>query len=193
MASVATQPTVLVPIAEGSEELEAVAIVDTLVRAGAAVTLAAVGSSTTVKCSRGVTLLADARLSDLRQVGAEFDCIALPGGMPGAQHCSDCQELVAMLKQHAKANKLLGAICAAPAVVLQPHGLCPAGAKVTCHPGFAAKLEQCSEDRVCVEGNLVTSRGPGTAVEFALTLVAKLFDEETAASVKGPMLVAPGL
>jgi 4-methyl-5(b-hydroxyethyl)-thiazole monophosphate biosynthesis len=160
------QKTVLVPVANGSEEIETVAIVDTLVRGGATVTLASVESTKECKMS---------------------------GGMPGAQTIASCEPFVAMLKEHAAAGKMYGAICAAPAVVLFPNGLIPEGAAATSHPGFASKMEGLSggysEERVVVAGKLVTSRGPGTAIEFALALVEMLFGTETAEKTKGPMLV----
>jgi protein deglycase len=117
--------------------------------------------------------------------------------MPGAKSIADCVAFVDMLKKHRDAGKLYGAICAAPAVCLAPHGLIPAGAKATSHPGFTEKLQEalgadrCSEDRVVVqaEHKLVTSRGPGTAIEFALALASLLFDEQKAKDVAGPMLV----
>jgi len=100
--------------------------------------------------------------------GTEFDCIAVPGGMPGAKTISESAAFIGMLKAHCAAGKLYGAICAAPAVCLAEHKLIPDGALATCHPGFAAKLAEaigssrCSEERVVVsaEHKFVTSRGP---------------------------------
>lgn len=185
------QKTVLVPVANGSEEIETVAIVDTLVRGGATVTLASVESTKECKMSRGIKITADTLLAEV--AGQSFDCIAVPGGMPGAQTIASCEPFVAMLKEHAAAGKMYGAICAAPAVVLFPNGLIPEGAAATSHPGFASKMEGLSggysEERVVVAGKLVTSRGPGTAIEFALALVEMLFGTETAEKTKGPMLV----
>ena len=109
--------------------------------------------------------------------------------MPGAKTIGECAAFIDMLKAHAAAGKVYGAICAAPAMALLPNGLVPNGATVTCHPGFADKFSQCSEDRVVVSGKLVTSRGPGTAIEFALELITQLIGAEKADAVKGPMLV----
>jgi len=178
--------TALVPVADGSEEIETVAIVDTLVRAGVTVTLASVTGAASVKCSRGVVLTADALIDDC--LAKEYDCIAVPGGMPGAKTIGECTKFVEMLKAHKEAGKVYGGICAAPAVVLLPNGLL-GSAPATCHPGFAKELENCSEERVVVDGKLVTSRGPGTAIEFALALTTLLLGAEKAESVKGPMLV----
>ena len=179
--------TALVPIATGSEEIEAVCIIDTLRRADVAVTVAAVGNDTSVVCSRGVVLTAETLIADL--AGHTFDLIALPGGMPGAKHLHDSPHLATLLRDHAVCGKLLGAICAAPAVVLLPLGLLD-GRAATCHPSFFAELaiDHRREDRVVIDGNLVTSRGPGTALEFALTLVAELLGPAARTAVSGPML-----
>ncbi len=179
---------VLVPIADGSEELEAVSIIDILRRAGARVTVASVGPLQ-ITASRGVRIVADC---GIEEVAAEsFDLIALPGGMPGCEHLRDSATLVALLKRQQEEGRLLGAICAAPVVVLQHHGLL-AGRRATAHPSVAGRLENraAGEKRVVVDGNLITSRGPGTAVEFALTLASRLFGEARARQVAEAMVVA---
>jgi len=177
---------VLVPIADGSEELEAVSIIDVLRRAGAAVTVASV-DSLQVTASRGVRIVADCWIDEV--AGESFDLIALPGGMPGSEHLRDSAPLLALLKRQQEEGRLLAAICAAPVVVLQHHGLI-AGRRATCHPSVAERLENqdAVTERVVVDGNLVTSRGPGTAVEFALALVSLLFGEATARQVGAAML-----
>jgi 4-methyl-5(b-hydroxyethyl)-thiazole monophosphate biosynthesis len=179
--------TVLVPVADGTEELEAVAIIDTLRRAGALVTVAAIGAGLEVTCSRGVKLVADTRIADLG--AASFDLIALPGGLPGAEHLHDSPDLTALLRAHAAAGGLLAAVCAAPVVVLARHGLL-GDRRVTAHPSVFAELpeSQRSEDRVVVDDGLVTSRGAGTALEFALALVEQLFGAERRADVAKAML-----
>lgn len=177
---------VLVPIADGVEEIEAVCIIDVLRRAGAEVTVAAV-DNLEVTAARGVRLVADCRLADC--AAERFDLIALPGGLPGAEHLRDCAILTALLRDQAQQNRLYAAICAAPAVVLQHHGLL-AGRRATCHPALADRLDPAADPgaRVVVDGNCVTSQGPGTALEFALELVARLFGPERAETVAGPML-----
>jgi 4-methyl-5(b-hydroxyethyl)-thiazole monophosphate biosynthesis len=187
----AAKLTALVPVADGSEEIETVCIVDTFVRAGITVTLASASCQTTVKCSRGVMLNADTLIADCE--AKEYDCIAVPGGMPGAKTIGEHEAFIAMLKKHKEAGKVYGAICAAPAVVLMPHGLLGEGS-ATSHPAFADKMketiaERYSEERVVVDGKVVTSRGPGTAIEFALMLITLLAGAEKAEAVKGPMLV----
>jgi 4-methyl-5(b-hydroxyethyl)-thiazole monophosphate biosynthesis len=178
---------VLVPIADGSEEIEAVCIIDTLRRADAEVTVASV-DTLQVTASRGVKLVADARIADC--MGQTYDCIALPGGMPGAEHLRDAAELIGMLRQQRQAGRLYAALCASPAVVLQHHGLLE-NARATCFPAFRDRLDpaHASDERVVVDGHCVTSQGPGTAIEFALKLVELLFDVAKANEVGAAMLV----
>ncbi len=178
---------VLVPIADGTEEIEAVCIIDTLRRAEVEVTVASVDGPQ-VTASRGVKLVADARIADC--AGRTYDCIALPGGMPGAEHLRDSAELIEMLKQQKQAGRLYGAICASPAVALYPHGLLE-GIRATCYPSMRSTLDPAyaSDERVVVDKNCVTSQGPGTAIEFALKLVELLFGPQKAKEVGGPMLV----
>lgn len=180
--------TVLVPIADGSEEIEAVCTIDTLRRSGAQVTVASVMDRLEITASRGLKLVADKLIGAC--INETFDAIALPGGLPGAEHLRDCEELIAMLKQQRQTGRIYAAICASPVVALQHHGLL-ADKKATCHPGFADKLHnpEAVEQRVVVDGNCVTSRGPGTAIEFALKLIELLFDADKAQKVAQPMLV----
>ena len=178
---------VLVPIADGTEEIEAVCIIDVLRRAGAAVTVASVGELQ-VTASRGVKLVAD------RLIGAcmdeTYDLVVLPGGMPGAEHLRDSKEVTTILKDQKGQGRLYGAICAAPAVVLKHHGLLEQR-QATCHPSFVSNLENIDmvEARVVVDGTCVTSRGPGTALEFALKLVELLYGADKAKEVGEPMVV----
>lgn len=179
--------SVLVPVADGSEELETVAMVDVLRRAGATVTIAAV-NDLIVTGSKGLRFVADRRLSDcLTDI---FDLIALPGGMPGAEHLRDSGQVTSLLKQQAAAGRLYAAICASPAIVFHPHGLLH-GKRFTCHPNFADLVPQqgLSSDSVVVDRNLITSRGAGTAVEFALILVEILYDGEKAEEVRRGMAI----
>ncbi len=177
----------LVPIANGTEEIEAVCIIDVLRRAGVDVTVASVEDTLQVTASRGVRLVADRPIGEC--VGQTYDLIVLPGGMPGAEHLRDCAALIDLLKAQREAGRLYGAICAAPVVVLQAHGLLPG--RATAHPGVSDRLpDQTSvAQRVVVDGTCITSRGPGTAIEFALALVAALFDPEQAAEMGRHMLI----
>ena len=178
---------VLVPIADGSEDIETATIVDVLRRAGATVTVASVGSPQ-VTMAHGLKLVADQVISEC--VDTSYDLIALPGGMPGAEHLRDSKELAEMLKRQQQDGKLYAAICASPAVVLNHHGLLTER-KATAYPGFAEKLEntEAIDSRVVVDGNCITSRGPGTAMEFALKLVEILYGEQKARDIAQSMLV----
>jgi len=178
---------VLVPIADGTEEIEAVCIIDVLRRAGAEVVVASVGEKE-VTCSRGVKIVADKLLGDCR--ADVFDLIALPGGIPGAENLRDSTDLIELLKKQVGADGLYGAICASPAVVLQTHGLLE-NRRATSHPGFVDHLtpNEAIESRVVVDGNCITSRGPGTAIEFALKLVEILYGQEKAQEVGEPMVL----
>jgi 4-methyl-5(b-hydroxyethyl)-thiazole monophosphate biosynthesis len=178
---------VLVPVADGTEEIEAVCIIDVLRRAGADVTVASVDGPT-ITASRGVRLVADRLINDC--VDEAYDAVVLPGGMPGAARLRDSAPLGEILSRQVGAGKLFGAICAAPAVVLQEKGWLQ-GRRATAHPGFFDKLdpESAVPGRVVVDGNCITGRGPGTAIEFALELVALLFDKETARKVAVPMIL----
>jgi len=178
---------VLVPIADGTEEIEAVTIIDVLRRAGAEVTVASVGDLQ-VTASRGVRLVADCLIGQC--VDRDYDLVVLPGGMPGAEHLRDSRELTRILQRHSDAGRLVGAICAAPAVVLESHGLLE-NRKATCHPNHVRSLHDptAAGERVLVDGTVATSQGPGTAMAFALKLVELLFGREKMEAVAGPMVI----
>jgi protein deglycase len=178
---------VLVPVADGTEEIEAVTIIDVLRRAGAEVTVASVGELQ-VTASRGVRLVADCLIGQC--VDIAYDLVALPGGMPGAEHLRDSEELKQILQRQSGAGGLVGAICAAPAVVLEAHGLLE-NRKATCHPNHVTSLHDptAAGVPVLVDGSCVTSQGPGTALAFALKLVEMLFGREHMEAVAGPMIV----
>ena len=179
--------TVLVPVADGTEEIEAVTIIDVLRRAGADVTVASVGDLQ-VTASRGVKLVADALIADC--IDTDYDLVVLPGGIPGAENLRDDEHLKQILLRQQSQGRLYGAICAAPAVVLETHGLLQ-GRVATCHPGFAGQLSDTSsvESNVVFDQGCVTSRGPGTAMVFALKLVELLYGAEKREEVAAPMIV----
>lgn len=169
---------VLLVVANGSEELETVAPFDLLVRAGATVTLAASGDCTEVTLSRGLKVTAEATLVQVAQ--QEWDLVVVPGG-PGAETFAHDHVLIELLKRQKAAGKWFAAICASPAVVLEPHGLLE-GLRATCYPAHASKLADQSAigQRVVVSENCVTSQGAGTALEFSLELVKCLFGQAKA-------------
>ncbi len=179
--------TVLIPLAPGFEEIETIAVVDVLRRAGARVTLAGTGDEVLpVKGSRGVLVVPDALLKT--QEPEDFDLIVLPGGQPGTKNLMESEKLINTLQAMEKQGKQLAAICAAP-LVLQKAGLIQ-DQKITSHPSVEKELERgCySEDRVVVDGKIVTSRSPGTAIEFALKLVEILFGPEMVDKVNAGMM-----
>ena len=169
--------SVLVPIADGTEDLEAVAIIDILRRADAKVTVASITGSRQVTFSRGMVITADTLLENC--VTREYDLVVLPGGIPGAENLRDSVDLIRLLKRQRETGQLYGAICASPAVVLEHHGLLE-GRQATCHPAYVEQLT--NKDRaassVVVDDNCITSQGAGTAVEFSLALVEQLFGKE---------------
>jgi len=185
------EKSVLVPIANGSEEIEAITIIDVLRRAGANVTVASVEDDLQVEMSRKVKVVADKKIEEM--VGQTFDLIALPGGIPGAERLGKCETLIELLRAQQDAGRFVTAICAAPAVVLEAQGFLK-GKKATAHPAFTDKLSDQSaiKERVVVDGNTITSRGPGTSLEFSLRLVAALFSAEKADEVAAPMVIEKG-
>lgn len=178
---------ILVPIADGIEMIEALSIVDVFRRAGATVDMASV-NGLVITSSHNVKIQADKLIDECRQ--ENYDLVAVPGGIPGAENLKNSATLIDILKRQNEADKLYGAICASPAVVLKPHGLLE-GKKATCHPLFIANLshEQASEQKVVFDRNCVTSRGAGTAVDFALELVGILMGEEKKREVARGMVV----
>jgi protein deglycase len=164
---------VLVPLAQGCEELEAITITDLLVRAGITVTTCGLDDQP-VKASRGATLIPDTTID--RVMNESFDLIVLPGGLPGADHLRDNEQLLALIKKQAQQNKYLAAICAAPKVLAKAGVL--EGKTATSFPGVLTALNNTnitiSDKAVVVDGNIITSRGPGTAMDFALTLIELL-------------------
>ena len=186
---------VLVFAANGSEEIETIGTVDVLRRAGLHVVLASVHDTKEIVMSRGVHVLTDATLTEVLKSYPQhtWDAVVVPGGMPGARNIASCKDAQTITAEQHKAGRLVAAICAAPAVVLLPWGILDdPNTHATCHPGFEAHLRDKGvfEEgvRVSVSQNVVTSRGPGTAVEFALALVEILCGAETAKKVADPML-----
>lgn len=164
-------PKVLVPLAQGCEEIEAVTVIDILRRAGVTVVCAGLDNQP-VRASRGVMLVPDTTLDEV--LNDSFDMIVLPGGQPGTNNLKADERIIALLRKMAQQGKHVAAICAAPSV-LAIAGLLE-GKKATSFPaalgGFANIDLQASA--VVEDGNLITSRGPGTAMDFALALAERL-------------------
>jgi 4-methyl-5(b-hydroxyethyl)-thiazole monophosphate biosynthesis len=165
--------SVLIPLAPGFEDLEAVTLSDLLRRAGIEVVTAGLHPGI-VTGSRGIRVEPDACLDDV--LARDFDLIALPGGLPGAEHLRDDARVQALLKRMAAAGRYTAAICAAPMALAQA-GLLD-GKQATAYPGVLDSLKLAntrgSSDAVVVDGKVVTSQGPGTAMDFALTLIELL-------------------
>jgi 4-methyl-5(b-hydroxyethyl)-thiazole monophosphate biosynthesis len=175
---------VLVAIADGTEELEAVTAIDCLRRAQIDVTVASVAQKQ-ITTSRKVRITADKFIADC--VNVSYDLIALPGGMPGAEFLRDCKDLIELLKKQTAAGRYYAAICASPAVVLQHHGLLKAK-RATCHPSMKDKINNWLDEKVVVDGNCITSQGPGTALAFSLKLVELLCGKQKASEIAKAML-----
>ncbi len=177
---------VLVLLAPGYEELEAVSVVDILRRAGIEVIIAGTVEGP-VPSDREVKIIPDKYIDEIAD--EKFDLIVLPGGLRGTENLSKNDQVVQMLKRQLEEGRAIGAICAAPATVLDRHGLTE-GKNITCHPVCqqAVKKASLSQDRVVRDGLLVTSQAPGTALEFALHLVEMLLGREKMLEVnKGVM------
>ena len=178
---------VLIPLAQGCEELEAVTIIDLLRRAGVSVTTAGLENGP-VTCSRGVVLVPDTTLEKV--LGDDFDMVVLPGGLPGADHLNEDPRIIALLQQMAEKQKYTAAICAAPKV-LASAGLLQ-GRQATAYPGVLDALTlpdtQRQDAPVVVDGKIITSRGPGTAMDFTLELIELLTGPEQRASVESGLV-----
>jgi 4-methyl-5(b-hydroxyethyl)-thiazole monophosphate biosynthesis len=178
---------VLVPIAKGSEEMEAVIIIDTLRRAEFDVTVAGLTAGT-IEASRGVKLVADVNWEDINP--ADYDILLLPGGFGGTMAFCEHAGVQQAIQDFNAAGKWLGCICAA-ALALHEAGVL-AGRKFTCYPGVEAKLPatvQPVDEPVVVDGRLITSQGPGTAFEFALKVIAECGSPGKAAEVRAGLLL----
>jgi 4-methyl-5(b-hydroxyethyl)-thiazole monophosphate biosynthesis len=172
-------PTVLVILAEGFEEAEAITPVDILRRAGAKVTLAALSDGIHVTGRNGLTVHADTTLAAAES--SPFDCILLPGG-PGVVQMRADQRVIAIVKRQNDAGGWIAAICAAPVVLLDAGAL--AGRRFTAHPSVTGELPPIVPgERVVVDGRLLTSRGAGTALDFGMSLVENLVSREKAAEI----------
>lgn len=168
-------------LADGFEEIEAITPADILRRAGVEVILTGV-EGLSVTGSHHITVEADMTLEELPD---GLDGIVIPGGMPGAANIAASADAMKLIRRIYNDSELVGAICAAPAVVLGESGLLE-GREFTCYPGFETRVKGArhSEERVVRDSNLITSRGAGSAAEFALALVEYLAGKEKAKEIK---------
>jgi 4-methyl-5(b-hydroxyethyl)-thiazole monophosphate biosynthesis len=176
---------VLVPLAPGFEEIEAVTIIDILRRADVRVTVAGTVDGP-VTGSRGVVIVPDTTLD--RAADAAFDMIVLPGGGPGTENLRRDPRIAGLVRAQSDRGGYVAAICAAP-TVLGDAGLLT-GRRVTSYPSYQSQLTEADyqTDRVVVDGHLITSRSPGTALEFALTLVEHLAGRSVSQRIAGDVL-----
>ncbi|RKZ90823.1 MAG: DJ-1 family protein [Candidatus Parabeggiatoa sp. nov. 1] len=182
-------PTVLIPLAQGCEELEAVTVIDLLRRAGITVVTAGLDNQP-VTASRGVVLMPDTTLDKAAE--QSFDMIVLPGGLPGASHLNNDPRIHKLLKDMHQQGKYTAAICAAPKV-LADAGLL-ANKSATSYPGVLEKMQvpnmRFIDAPVVKDGKVITGRGPGTAMDFALELIDTLVGRETREKVEAGLVRA---
>lgn len=179
-------------LAEGFEEIEALATVDILRRAGIEVATVAIGQSLSVAGAHGVAVTADMAFAGADCSDAAW--LICPGGMPGAANLRQCEPLCTLLKAHAAAGGHIAAICAAPAVVFAPLGLLK-GKRATCYPGFEkaclAGGADMQSQSVVVDGNTITGSGPASAIQFALAIVSHTLGAAASQQVAAGMLLYP--
>lgn len=196
----------LILIAEGTEESEYTITYDVLVRGSVSVSSALVGASSTssdpenphsaayVTCSRGVKIVPDLRLPDLEGGKAlEYDALIIPGGLKGAETISKNQDVQNLIAAMYAKGKVVGAICAGSLAAKEAGVGKDAG--ITSHPSVKDQLDKdytYSDDRVVVADNLITSRGPGSAFEFALKLVEVLVGKDKRDEIEGPLILPSG-
>ncbi|MEA1911065.1 MAG: DJ-1 family glyoxalase III [Spirochaetota bacterium] len=178
---------IVIILADGFEEVEAVTPVDILKRGGVDVVTAGVGDRK-ISGSHGIKIECD---TTVRQIDADdFDGVVIPGGMPGATNISESEEAGKFIKSIYQNKKLVAAICASPSVVLSPLKVLD-GKKSTGYPGFEGRFNSFTEIRtesVVIDGNVITSKGPGTAAEFSFAVLEYLEDKEKSDTVAGSML-----
>jgi len=180
---------VIVLLADGFEDVEAITPIDYLRRAGIEVTTASI-SDNLIVTSRwgGIKITADTKLSDIKD--NNWDAVILPGGMPGAEKLAASKETGALLLKTDSEKKLICAICASPALILAPLGILK-NKNFTCYPGMEEKVKdgKHSEERVIIDGNIITSRSAGTAGEFSIAIIAYLIGEEASKKIAQTVLL----
>ena len=174
-------------LADGFEEVEALTPVDVLRRFGLEVKTVSITDKKIVRGTHNIKVETDEVLKNV--IDTDFDMLICPGGLPGADNLENCEGVVAMLNCGVNENRFLCAICAAPKIFGR-YGIVN-GKKATCFPGFEDKLigADVKTDRVVRDGNIITSRGIGTAMEFALCLGEALCGKEKAEEIRRKMLV----
>ncbi len=175
-------------LATGFEDMEAIATIDILRRAGIKATTVSINDTKSVTSAHGVTIEADSIFSETDFTDASW--LILPGGLPGASNLAEYQPLTQLLVKHSKAGGNIAAICASPAVVLAPLGILD-GKEAICYPGFENSMPNAKKGYtpVVTDGNIITANGPATAIQFALSIVARIKGEEVAREVGEGLLL----
>jgi 4-methyl-5(b-hydroxyethyl)-thiazole monophosphate biosynthesis len=176
---------VIVPLADGFEEIEAVTIIDVLRRAGIEVVTAALDKKN-VKGANGIAILADNHIDDLNS--DTFDMVVLPGGVAGAEALRDSTSVINIIRGFNEREKLVGAICAAP-IALEKAGVIDG--EFTCYPSFEEQVDSngyTDQKKVVINDNVITSRGPATAICFALSIVQSLLGDKVYSDLKSGLL-----
>ena len=177
---------VLVPLADGFEEIEAVSVVDVLRRGGVEVVTASIGGVLEVKGAHGVVVKADALFGDVAD--GEFDAIVLPGGGEGTENLRGCEALAERLRRQKAEGRLLCAICAAPTVLVEA-GVADEGLHMTCYPSMMMDLDRPYADApVVADGDLITGQAPGAALLCGLVVLQRLAGESVARKVARGMV-----
>jgi 4-methyl-5(b-hydroxyethyl)-thiazole monophosphate biosynthesis len=175
---------VMIPLAEGFEEIEAMTVIDVLRRAGFQVdTIGIVGS--VILSAHGIRVMVDKRLNEIAP--DQYDAIILPGGSPGYINLGRSSKLIEIIKKFNGQNKLIAAICGAPSI-LAKEGLLD-NKKATIYPGNEKLLAYPRDGPVVVDGNIITSQGPGTSMDFALKIVEKLSGPNEAEKLRKELVV----
>ena len=177
---------ILIPLAPGFEEIEAVTNIDVLRRAGEDVLTAGIGSRK-IEGDHGIKVEADTEITEVSS--EDLSAVVLPGGMPGAANLRGSGRLLKIIRDVNEKGGLCAAVCAAP-IVLDAAGIL-ADKNATSYPGFDDEMPSCNyqEDRVVIDGNIITGRGPGVVMEFAMTLVEYLLDGKERVQLEDAMLV----
>ena len=181
-----TKKKILLILAEGFEEIEAIATFDVLKRSGLDVIVAGL-SAKEIKSARNMIIKTDITLDKINE---DFDALVFPGG-GGAEKLHESKKVTSLIKKMHSNGKIIAAICASPAVVLAPCGILE-GKKITCYPSFKDKLPEgvnFIDKEVVVDDNIITSQGPGTAFSFGLKIAEILVGKKMANTVKQKMLL----
>ena len=176
---------VLILLAEGFEEIEALTVADVLRRMDIGCSLCSIAKAE-VQGSHGIRVMADTLFETVNPDA--YEVVVLPGGMPGASNLRSDKRVLSLLQKYHQDGKIIAAICAAP-IVLKEAGITD-GLAMTSFPGFSGEFKNSrySTDRVVQDGNVITSRGPGTALEFSFAIARNLVDEATVQKVRHSML-----